>query len=238
MNNVISIGTWELAREERNVVFPCIFDEVLGFYGGLSYVCLDGYWGMADEAGNIVLPCEYDITIIISDEEIASGVDADVKKRINLIKEEYAARCEMPYRPDDMGLRAVCEDGLWGYADDKGIVIPPQFTAASPVEDGFACVETGGRAMTLDITGGRLIPHVHGFSFYLTEEYAVATKEPGYNAHPEYRERWGVISRKTGRPIVPFEYTDLNIAGRHMIRVKRNGKWGIIDARIPAYVPA
>lgn len=87
-------------------------------------------------------------------------------------------------------------DGKWGYCNASGVlVIPTQFTKASPFSEGRAAVEIEGRWGYIDTAGKIVIPAIYEKAEAFSEGYAAVQKNDHY----------GYINTQ-GEEVIKFQY--------------------------------
>jgi len=137
-----SVGWWveskkepkhyRFADHEGNFLTTHVWDEVSGFYCGLSMVKKDGKIGFVNESGEIVIPLEYDGAWDFSDDMalVRQGTERFwIDTQGNRLHDWEWARGSRMY--DGMAFVGT-ENGLYGVIDKRGeLIIPCEWDAMS-----------------------------------------------------------------------------------------------------------
>lgn len=215
------MAQWTLDDSMPNLICPCVYDAVHSI-GKYILVCLDGKWGTLDQMGRIAIPAEYayipwsvgDYAVAVTFEEEFLIVDTHGQCG----SEHYASVWEAMRALEDM---PDCHSESLKVEDDQS------------ASDRYRNVL---RRFTYDIRNQLLLPCLHGETVHLSDEYQAAL-EKGRKYSVREDNRWGLIESRSGRPILPFAYEDINLIDRHLVKIRSGGKWGIADARISAFFP-
>ena len=135
------------------------------------------------------------------------------------------------------GLAKVEINGLYGYVDEKNIIIGTiKYAEAKDYKDGRAAVKILEGSLPLwgfvDLQGNMAVP----FSKKLSR---VESFENGYARVVDYENyKWGLID-KTGKNILPFKYSGISWNGykEDIITAAINDKWGALDKENNIIVP-
>ena len=176
---------------------------------------------------------------------------------MNILNAKVQVPCQMLY--DDVwhyknGLIKVSKDGLWGFIDEYGsTVVPIEYDSAEQSENGFICAEKQGQFGLLDSTGKIIIPFDYDEEFFFCSKSIWARKNgkfhllnpngehittdvldeiwSGWNDLSSVRVSgtWGVICEISGKLVVPLVYQQAYPISGQLIKVKQNGKWGLLD---------
>ena len=212
MEYKLQSGRWILAEDAQNMICPCIYDVILDYSGGLATVCLDGRWMTVDKQGRIGK------FAIVAAERKEKGP-------LFRIVDEQGRGDVLRYEDFIDALDVLLE--RCGAQEDND--------EEACLREGFEGTQSGGECCTIDHEKNLLIPGIHGCSFPISEEYLAALEKSCAYSAKAGENKWGLVDAKSHMPILPFEYEDLNMVDRHLVKVKKNGKWGIVDARISAY---
>jgi len=215
------MAQWALDENMPNLICPCVYDAVYSI-GKYILVCLDGKWGTLDKLGRTAIPAEYayipwsigDYAVAVTFEEEFLIVDAHGQHS----SERYASVWEAM-----RALEAMKDHHSEDDQDEGDDFTPDRYRNVL-------------RRFTYDVQNRLLIPCLHEETVHLSDEYQAAL-EKGRKYSIRADNRWGLIESRSGRPILPFAYEDINLIGRHLVKIKSEGKWGIADARISAFFP-
>lgn len=215
------------------IIAPVEYGEVGEFIDGLAYVDLkdefayNSVGGFIDTSGNIVVP---------------TGEYEDCK-------------------PFSDGLAAVKKDGKWGFIDTSGnIAIPFIYNAAESFSEGLAAVATQDDEISwlyrwsfIDANGNTIIP----------PQYWMSTASIGFGREaPIFHEGLALVTKlyegsaihgsgfidKDGNFAVTSSYDEtekyiglqeyeIGFFSEGLAAVKKNGKWGFMDAKENIIVP-
>lgn len=225
MENKLKSGRWELANDAQYMICPCIYDHVLPYSGDYAPVCLNGKWGTVDRQGRSAVPAEYGFVCGVRGDLAVVLIERKGKPPLYRIVDANGRGNALRYMLLDDALEAL-EDMCGAHA--------AAYEADARAADGFEGAQIDGEGYTIDVRGGLLIPSLHGCSVPLGDAYFAAL-EKGRNYSAMDKNRWGLVDAQTHRPILPFLYEDINMVDAHLVKVKMKGKWGIADARVPAY---
>ena len=202
------------------------YDYVSAIYNGTAQVQGDGLWGIARATGVIMIPCQYEqISTFSIDRAIAEkggeifAVDSDNNRVAKL--HEDAEAFGTGFAENRFPLRI---DGGWRRTTGDFAVGAASFEELGMYSGGYAAAKQDGRWGVIDIASQWLIPaeydgiiqdelgrcYAQGAVFAVTGD-SVSLFINGRQADGEYED---------ARP-----FSDEGLAA-----VKRNGKWGFIDA--------
>ncbi len=132
------------------------------------------------------------------------------------------------------GLAAVeySKYGPYGYIDASGrTVVKPQFTMALDFYKGLARVRGELNWGIIDKTGKVVLDQRFGEIGWITDK-VIAVQPPFATAKP----LWGFYDR-SGQPILDCQFQSAVFLGDSQAVVKKDGKWGVVDAAGKLIVP-
>jgi hypothetical protein len=230
-------------NREGKIVVPPQYEYAGPFSEGLAPVNIgggnkvdfmgkpfDGVWGFIDEKGDIVLNPVYDFVYfdfttpgfeegkcIVSLDDKVGFIDDTGAMVITLkgdFKESYGF---------SEGLAAVCcnvKDGeaKWGYLNEMGWVIAPQFDRATPFREGLALVVMDDKYTFIDKQGALVVKWFDGPAGFFSEGLAPAA----------VNEKWGYIDRE-GRFVIKPQFEEAYSFHEGLAAVEAGGRTGYIN---------
>jgi len=178
-------------------------------------------WGFSDQKRIIKIPCKYDdVEPFYKSSGLAKVSIQDKWGLVDTLGREVVAPIydRIEFRSENViELRLNNKVGI---ANQKGIVIPPQYDGLSPMYglmDGFAICKVNNKYGYVN-EHGEIVSPKYDRAFLFSEGLA----------HVALGGKHGFID-KSGREIIPLQYEDADDFTEGLARVKRNGKWGFID---------
>lgn len=209
-------------KQGQTVVLPKYISHSF-FYDGLIFMQQsDEKWGAIDTQGKVVIPFVYDDA-----GRFRNGHADVVKNGKTILIDKKGNTIPFAFNYDEVGsfgngLAPVKRDELWGFVNYEGIEVIPT------VYDSVGYLVTGDRVQAarrgkwglIDQTGKRLAAFeydkIHSFNDNL---YTPVIK----------KDKQGIIN-KNGKLTVPVIYDNVALASQDIIMVKKNGKWGAVEA--------
>jgi hypothetical protein len=156
---------WGLIDRTGNLVVPCLYDQMVGFYKGLAVVKKDGKYGVIDKAGNPVVPFEYDNMFGFSNDGLAVVAQGGLYGLIDTTGTPIVECQYLNGQNYGNGLTAFENSlGQWGVVDATGKTVVqfdnydtnngnPPFSFIN----GLSIVEKGGKYGLIDEHGNVII---------------------------------------------------------------------------------
>lgn len=205
-----------------------VYQEVTAPYSGAIQVMDEsGKWGLATAAGDLIIPCQYDaITsyengrVIVREGEIISAIDPDTN-RLALLHHEDAEEISCGYANDRLTLRTKAG---WILATGELATGSKTFEEIGMYSGGYAPAKMGGQWGVIDQSGSEwLVP----------AEYDDVIRDELGRAYAQE----AVFVKKNGNVILLVDgeqvgetYEDARPFADGWAAVKKNGKWGFINA--------
>lgn len=184
-------GTWKIEPE---------YAQAGDFLNGYAVVKVDDRYGVINEKGELVIEAKYEeilpfadgIAYARSDEQVMLNEAGEVLFSTNGWIGPMAGELAV--------FAAAAEDDLYryGYVSRAGeVVIPPQYSSASPFSEGKAVVQIPDAAYAVIDTAGNVLH---------TLDYAVLSEiGEGWAAFRE-EEKWGYLDMATGEVMISPQY--------------------------------
>lgn len=210
------------------------YEETGGIHQGTAAVKKDGHWGLANAGGSLVIPCLYDrISTFDGDRAIVEqdGVLSAVDKNNNRVALLHDTAVDFGnYAEDRLGLKL--DDG-WHLATGT-------FTTGSTAFQELGMFSNGCAPAKLDGKWGLLEPD--GGTWRLDPQYEELIRdELGCCGNPEclFVRRDGAVYLIAGKDYTELggPYEDARPFDGGWAAVKKDGKWGFIDAEGGERIP-
>ena len=201
------------------------YDSVTTIHDSKIQVETDGLWGLASSRGNLLVPCEYDkISTFSADRAIVKkgdeiySVNID-NNRVAMLKE--TAIDFGNYANDRIPLLI---DGEWKRATGEFAIGTVPFEKLGMYSGGYAPAKTGGKWGVVDLAQNWLIPPE--YDEIIQDELGRCFAQGAIFARKNGTVHLFAEGRQTEE-----EFDDARpFSDEGYAAVKRNGKWGFIDA--------
>lgn len=212
---VLKDGKWGLIHwRERRWVTPCQWEAVSYFKNGLARVKRDGKWGFIDTEGNLVVPCQWDEIEVPDYCRYWSYFQFRAKR-----------------------------DGKYGYLDRNGReILTCEWDAVGRYDTEWMTVKQDGMWYVRNAEGKLFTPGEKENLFVFHEGLALIQDDTAYGLiDREGREviscEWDAVGRLpedvNGLPWKKDDkissWTSLREYPTKLVKVRKNGKWGIYD---------
>ncbi|HEY0066320.1 MAG TPA: WG repeat-containing protein [Flavisolibacter sp.] len=216
------------------------YTEASEFFNGLARVKKGDKYGFIDDQGVVAIPLIYDYAMLFNEDPDRALVEKD--KHIGCIDRTGAVVVPIVYEGSGQhyseGLCRFVKGGKIGYVNRVGkVAIPFSYDIASDFRGGYAEVEIGTDKFRIDRRGTR----VKAVEASQTSSSAPAPIDRAELSKQQPRremrdDKWGYV--KDGVVVIPFQYDEAqDFDGLALVRVKKNGMYGYINASGVEVVP-
>lgn len=207
-------GFYGLINNQNETIIHFQYKEISNFSDGIAAARINQYWGCIDEKGEIIIPFKYneiyikDIGNIFAQKDRKYGC---IDKHENIV---------IPFNYEEIssfidGKAIAMKNGKYGLIDENGnIVLDFKFEKIEKFVDGIAKAKKNGYNGTIDLNGNEIIEYIVKFESGLIKGWKF-----GY---------WGVQT-KENEIIIPFDYEYIGEFVNGIVKVKKNGMYGLID---------
>lgn len=222
-------GNGNLGLADRNgaKVLEYEYDRIepMGYTGRGWIVRKGNLVGAVNERGEWMFPIEYeDIKVKYEDGHFLKKggkwgfVSVDGLDKIDIIYDQIEN-----YSSSWSGFK-VMKDGKWGYVGAKGnVVVPLQYDSISLCSDSMIKVQSGEKYGFYNLKKNTFT----SLKYTYADDYSSAKGGATVVATDKLR---GVVDTEDNL-IIPMEYDYICIDGPDLYRLKKNGRYGIIDSK-------
>ncbi len=217
------------------------------FSEGVAAVMKDGKIGFINTQNEVVIPFQYDYSddcrqwnfgYIFYDGYCAM---TNAEGELGLIDHEgrwiVGPTYDEIWPPHESGYRIIIDDGRYGLLDGTfSTVYPVEYESIDIIADGFV-LEKDGRRWQVDFEGNTVLPFMFDEMYYLSyptgyDDCGELTWGLSDYATYEISNRCGIINRKTGEPITPAIYSDIEMLSENLFKVQEYDSydWYLLDA--------
>ncbi|WP_298360162.1 WG repeat-containing protein [Runella sp.] len=229
------LGKYGFVNIFGDIVIPLVFEYAKSFENGISYVEKDGKVGYVNQFGKLIISLIYDEIV-----SFVKGISpAKINKKWGYINNN--GDVIIPFVYDEAfcfseDIAKVKKGDLWGYIDDEeNIIIPFMYEASFSFSNGLAKVKKDGKWGVIDKKNKDIVPFLYEDIPVIIGELVILKSGFFY----------GVLDIK-GQEIISFKYESIKILEEdsednsfsvdkekkilsYHFKVKKNGKWGIIN---------
>lgn len=218
-------GKSGLIDKNGNTVLECEYDRVAHIgYSGRGWVAgKGGLVGAVNERGEWMFPMEYEeIKVKYNGGHFLKKggkwgfISIDGSDKIDIIYDQIEN-----YSSDWDGFK-VKKDGKWGYVDPKNnVVVPLEYDSISLCSDSMVKVKSGDKYGFYNLKKNTFTTLKYSYA----EDYSSSKGGETVVAI----DRWRGVVDTDDRQILPMEYDYISIDSPNRYRLKKEGKYGIID---------
>jgi len=242
-------GKYGVIDIEGNYIAEPKYDAIGDYHGSYANVKLNGKWGYIDSAGNIVIPIKYEYASIFSEGLAAVQIGGKYGFIDSLGKVVIAPKYEYCYFFSE-GLAGVVINGNLGFINRNGeLVIEAVYNIPKWTKDGMlAYTPSGIYGDTPDFPQRVQAISLGGKWGYINDKGKIVYPDGfrSYNDLPSVfnngvasikrKGRAGFID-KTGKEIIPFDYSECSNFNEGYAIVRNLDKRGIIDSTGKVVIP-
>lgn len=235
-------------NDNDEFVIPCVYDHAFPFSQNCALVCKDGLWGVIDNCGNEKAPFQYSIIYPFSDDMACFSKD-DKYGFINRAGEEIIGALYDEASPFSSSCAKVRKKDKWGYIDKSGnVIIPFKYADAHNCVKNRFVVNKGGKLDSRwGVTNGGKWYVLNDKGETISKKYSLVTNFiDGYakvNIGGRYENNdcfmgglWGIMNID-GEECVPLVYEEISNSMDGCFRVKKTGKYGVINSHGEILIP-
>lgn len=190
-----------------------IFDQY--YMKNLFPVMVNDKIGYVDANGKIIIPAEYDVTWTRRGFE-GGFVILQKGKNTYIFSEDGSILLETDKEIDvkwnGQGLLRFKENRKWGYMTMDGkVIVEPKYRAVYEFKDGFGKISKDDyEPIYVDVNG----------KTYSQDEYGKAQARPFWAKYNHSSYEYALI-RKDGKPVLPYDYSNITICDNGMMLFKK-----------------